>query len=121
MTPQPQPQSPPRSVGHAGAFALGTFAARGRRFAGLVVGDLVRDLTDAADAIGLGVPGPVSVNSLLSSWDESFARLAELAESTAPDGTWVPLAQVRALPPGEPRQTLQSGATYPKHAGGPVI
>jgi 2-keto-4-pentenoate hydratase/2-oxohepta-3-ene-1,7-dioic acid hydratase in catechol pathway len=93
--------------GHFGDFALGAFAAEGRPFAGLVVGERVLDLT-ALDGLGR-----LTVDDLLADWDSAFVRLRSLAASAS--GPWIPLAELRALPPVRPRQVLQSGANYRKH------
>jgi 2-keto-4-pentenoate hydratase/2-oxohepta-3-ene-1,7-dioic acid hydratase in catechol pathway len=102
-----------RFGGHAGQFALGTFEADGRTFAGLVVGDRVLDLTENSGLWGKAGPSAPTVNSLLLDWDASFAHLAELASRTG--GHWLSTADLRALPPVTPSQILQSGANYRKH------
>ncbi len=89
-------------------FALGVFAAAGDGgFAGLVLGERVRDVS----ALG-------SVNELLADWDASFARLVELAatpdERSCPE-LWHDLAALQVRCPVEPRQILQAGANYRKH------
>jgi len=93
----------------AGPFALGTFAAPGppggEPFPGLVAAARVRDLR--ADGL------PPSTRELLADWDNALPRLAELADRD--QGAWLPAAEVRALPPVEPRNLLQSGANYRKH------
>lgn len=94
---------PDRLPSHAGPFALGTFAARGDGFPGLVTGARVRDLSDF-------VP---SVRALVQDWDAWLPRLGDLARSS--DGTWHDLAGLRVLIPFEPGQILQSGANYRKH------
>jgi 2-keto-4-pentenoate hydratase/2-oxohepta-3-ene-1,7-dioic acid hydratase in catechol pathway len=92
----------------AGPFALGTFArpGDGEPFPGLVAGDRVRDLR------GDGLPA-ASVQGLLAHWDTVLPRLAELAD--AGPGPWMPVADVRPLPPVRPGNLLQSGANYRKH------
>jgi 2-keto-4-pentenoate hydratase/2-oxohepta-3-ene-1,7-dioic acid hydratase in catechol pathway len=93
----------------AGPFALGTFTAPGpsggEPFPGLITAARVRDLR--ADGL------PSSTRELLADWDTALPRLAELADRD--HGTWLPAAEVRALPPVEPRNLLQSGANYRKH------
>jgi 2,4-diketo-3-deoxy-L-fuconate hydrolase len=90
----------------AGPFALGTFAAPGGEpFPGLIAAARVRDLR--ADGL------PSSTRELLADWDTALPRLAELADRD--QGAWLPAAEVRALPPVEPRNLLQSGANYRKH------
>ena len=90
----------------AGPFALGTFAAPGGEpFPGLVAAARVRDLR--ADGL------PSSTRELLADWDTALPRLAELADRDR--GAWLPAGEVRALPPVEPRNLLQSGANYRKH------
>ncbi|MDX6744825.1 fumarylacetoacetate hydrolase family protein [Actinocorallia sp. A-T 12471] len=89
----------------AGPFALGTFAdGEGREFAGIVTGDLVRDLT------GAGLPG--TTRGILAEWDDALPRLSALAAS---DGPRLALADLRVLAPVEPRQVFQSGANYRTH------
>ncbi|HTJ71044.1 MAG TPA: fumarylacetoacetate hydrolase family protein [Actinospica sp.] len=92
----------------AAPFALGVFAAGdGPEFAGLVLGERVRDVS----ALG-------SVNGLLADWDASFARLARLAaapDADAEPGLWHELAALDVRCPVEPRQILQAGANYRKH------
>src|SRR5215211_3117074 len=73
----------------AGPFALGTFAAGDREFAGLVAGDRVLDLT------GSGLPP--TTRGLLDRWDQVFPRLEILAAEAGPD--WADLADLRVLAP----------------------
>ena len=93
---------------HRAPFALGLFTAEpGEEFAGLVLGDRVRDVS----ALG-------TVSGLLADWDASFARLAELA--AAPDheaapALWHERAALRTHCPVRPGQILQAGANYRKH------
>jgi 2-keto-4-pentenoate hydratase/2-oxohepta-3-ene-1,7-dioic acid hydratase in catechol pathway len=89
----------------AGPFALGTFAAGDREFAGLVAGDRVLDLT------GSGLPQ--TTRGLLDRWDQVFPRLETLAAEAGTD--WADLADLRVLAPIEPRQIFQSGANYRTH------
>jgi 2,4-diketo-3-deoxy-L-fuconate hydrolase len=89
----------------AGPFALGTFAAADREFAGLVAGDRVLDLT------GSGLPQ--ATRGLLEQWDQVFPRLQALATAGGPG--WTDLAELRVLAPVEPRQIFQSGANYRTH------
>src|SRR4051794_27434580 len=89
----------------AGPFALGTFAAGDREFAGLVAGDRVLDLT------GSGLPQ--TTRGLLEQWDQVFPRLQTLATEGQPG--WTDLAELRVLAPVEPRQIFQSGANYRTH------
>ncbi|HKT05088.1 MAG TPA: fumarylacetoacetate hydrolase family protein [Rugosimonospora sp.] len=94
---------PPTAVppAHVGPFALGTFAAPvGRPFAGLVTGEVVREL-------------PGTVLDLLADWDAALPRLGELA--TRVGGTRWRLDDLRVLPPLAPGQVLQSGANYRQH------
>lgn len=89
---------------HAGAFAIGTFAASGGApFPGLVVGGRVRDISSLA----------ASVRELLDDWSTSMASLRSLAASG--EGTWVDGSTLRILAPLEPGQILQSGANYRQH------
>ncbi len=85
------------------AYGIGTFAAGDRTFPGLVLGEeRVVDLS----------PDFASVRAILERWDESAARLDELAADGRPT---LDLADLRVLPPLEPGQILQSGANYRKH------
>lgn len=94
---------------HAGPFALGTFSGGDIPFAGLVVGDRVRDLSDLSGPAG---GAAVSVGGLLESWDSALPMLADLAKS---QGRWIPVAETTIHAPVRPRQVLQSGANYHKH------
>ena len=97
----------PHSASPAGPFALGTFRAGGREFAGLVVGDRVHPIDDAA---GLHLP---SVRQLLEHWDAVRPELAARAEGRPDNG--FALDAVDVLAPVEPRQIFQSGANYRTH------
>jgi len=94
---------PDRLPSHAGPFALGTFGDGSRVFPGLVVGHLVRDLSDLAP----------SVRAVIEDWDDLFPRLTELSQEVS--STWYDLVGLRILAPIEPGQILQSGANYRKH------
>jgi 2,4-diketo-3-deoxy-L-fuconate hydrolase len=86
-------------------FAIGTFeGADGVPFPGLVVDGAVHDLRPVfADTL-----------SIFRDWDDSLARLHELAE--APPGAAVALGDLRPLPPIHPSgQVLCGGANYYKH------
>jgi 2-keto-4-pentenoate hydratase/2-oxohepta-3-ene-1,7-dioic acid hydratase in catechol pathway len=91
----------------------------GAEFTGLVVGDLVRDIS------GLG-----TMNELLDHWDCAQSRLDELAatvpadtgpsggstsETGASESTWTPLAGLDVRCPVRPGQILQCGANYRRH------
>ncbi len=92
----------------AGPFALGSFATDGgREFAGLVVGDRVRELSDPRL--------PATTRGLLAEWDRALPLLTELAEAGEGDGVWHDLAALKVLAPVEPRQVFQSGANYRTH------
>jgi 2,4-didehydro-3-deoxy-L-rhamnonate hydrolase len=86
-------------------FALGTFAgADGEPFPGLVLDERVHDLR----------PEFADTFSMLQGWDESLARLRELAGS--PPGGGVHIEELRPLPPVHPSgQVLCAGANYRKH------
>src|SRR4051794_26994931 len=88
-------------------FALGTFARDGERFPGLAIGERVHDLRPAL--------GPhATTRSLLEDWEESFARLRELAAGDLGSGT--PVADLRVEVPIEPPgQVLCAGANYRRH------
>jgi 2,4-didehydro-3-deoxy-L-rhamnonate hydrolase len=79
-------------------FPVGNFELGGRRFAGQVSGERVRELPIASTA------------DLLDDWERSAMRIASI--SAAPEHE---LASLRVLPPVQPRQILQAGANYRKH------
>ncbi|MBV9196414.1 MAG: fumarylacetoacetate hydrolase family protein [Solirubrobacterales bacterium] len=88
-------------------FGLGTFAtADGVTFAGLVVHEKVHDLGSVLGA-------QTTTLSLLEQWDAALPKLRELAQAPGDDGT--PLAELRPLPPVQPRQLLCAGANYFQH------
>lgn len=83
----------------------GRSVSYGAEFTGLVVGDLVRDIS------GLG-----TMNELLDRWDWTQSRLEELAATgRASAGTWTPLAGLDVRCPVRPGQILQCGANYRRH------
>ncbi|MEN2738428.1 fumarylacetoacetate hydrolase family protein [Microbacterium sp. X-17] len=90
----------------ADAFGLGTFAASGRTFVGLLRDDLVFDTRP--------VLGPdATIRSLLADWDAAIDALAEaspsLTDGVAPDA-------LEVLPPVQPvGQILCAGANYRVH------
>lgn len=97
----------PQLPAHAGKFALGTFTlGDAAPFAGLVVGERVRDLSDVSGKT-------VTVRSLVEDWDSSFETLSQLVDKAA--GSWLGIGDLTFLPPIEPGQILQSGANYHKH------
>lgn len=98
-----------RNAAHAGRYALGTFQAGGRQFAGLVLGDRVHPIEELA-----GLPHP-SVRELLEHWDSARPDLDDLAERLSEAGTGLELELLEVLAPVEPRQILQSGANYRTH------
>jgi len=89
-------------------FALGTFSRDGERFAGLVIGERVHDLRPAlGDGVTTGV--------LLADWEQSFARLREVAAGSAL-GAGTPVSDLRVEVPIEPPgQVLCAGANYRRH------
>ena len=98
-----------RNAAHAGRYALGTFQARGRHFAGLVLGDLVHPIEELS-----GLPHP-SVRELLEHWDSVRADLDDLAARVATADSGLELELLQVLAPVEPRQIFQSGANYRTH------
>ncbi|WP_375424037.1 fumarylacetoacetate hydrolase family protein [uncultured Friedmanniella sp.] len=101
-----------RNAAHAGPYALGTFAAGGRSFAGLVVGQRVHPLEELS-----GLPHP-SVRELLEHWESTRPALDALADRVADDEPGLELLELellKTLPPVEPRQIFQSGANYRTH------
>ena len=94
------------SADHAGPFALGTFRAGSAEFAGLVVGQAVYPIDDAA---GLHRP---SVRQLLEHWVAVRPELDRIAASGAAPFM---LAELDVLAPVQPRQIFQSGANYRTH------
>ena len=98
-------------------FALGTFAAGGRTFPGLVLeGERVVDLS-AEEIPGASAAPFSSTRQIFDDWDANFQALTrhveELRGTSDPAGHG--LASLRVLPPVEPVQILQSGANYHKH------
>lgn len=87
-------------------FGIGTFAASGTSFPGLVVDSTVVDLRPAF--------GPdITSGALLADWDASLERLREIA--VAADSA-TPLSDLRPLPPIQPAgQLLCAGANYFRH------
>ncbi len=101
-------RSGPRSIEHAGPWALGRFRRPGgSSFPGLVRHDRVLDLS-CRDEVGR----PASPASLFYDWDAVLPRLEQLAQVT--EG-WVRLAGLEVLSPAEPRQIFQAGANYRSH------
>jgi 2-keto-4-pentenoate hydratase/2-oxohepta-3-ene-1,7-dioic acid hydratase in catechol pathway len=98
-----------RNAAHAGRYALGTFQAGGRHFAGLVLGDRVHPIEELC-----GLPHP-SVRELLEHWDSVRADLDDMAERLSAAGTGLELELLEVLAPVEPRQIFQSGANYRTH------
>ena len=96
-----------RNAAHAGPYALGTFRAGRREFAGLVVGGQVRPIDLVA---GLERP---TVRELIEHW---IAVQPELSALAAVGGDEVyEMDALDVLPPVEPRQIFQSGANYRTH------
>lgn len=87
------------------SFGLGTFAENGRVFPGLVL--------DEQRVIDVSGAGFASMRAILERWDESFERLAAIADAGAEEA--LALESLRVLPPVEPVQILQSGANYRTH------
>jgi 2-keto-4-pentenoate hydratase/2-oxohepta-3-ene-1,7-dioic acid hydratase in catechol pathway len=86
-------------------FAIGTFADAGRAFPGLVLeGERVVDLSPH---------GWACTRDILAGWQAAVGRLEALADEADDEGT--PIGSLRALPPTEPVQVLQSGANYRRH------
>jgi 2,4-didehydro-3-deoxy-L-rhamnonate hydrolase len=106
------------ALGEIGApFALGTFdTGDGRAFPGLVLdgGTRVADLSERDELRAGGAPLG-STRQLFEDWDEAFPALRALAERLAGGGAGHDAADLRSLPPVEPRQILMSGANYYKH------
>ncbi|WP_081438937.1 fumarylacetoacetate hydrolase family protein [Pseudofrankia asymbiotica] len=96
-------------------WALGRFEDEMGQFTGVAVG---------ARVIRLRPDGPVkgepTIRALFDDWAGAHPWLAELARRTAPpDG--VPVADLRVLPPVDPRQILQAGANYRSHVAEIII
>jgi 2-keto-4-pentenoate hydratase/2-oxohepta-3-ene-1,7-dioic acid hydratase in catechol pathway len=96
-----------RNAAHAGPYALGTFRAGRREFAGLVVGDRVRPIDLVA---GLERP---TVRELIEHWIAAQPELSALAAAGGDED--YELDTLEVLPPVEPRQIFQSGANYRTH------
>ena len=95
-------------------WALGYFTGATGSFAGLVVGERVRDLrADAAALDTADLATPDATRILLEHWAARIGTLGGLAASS--DGTWHDLAELEVHAPIRPRQVLQAGANYRKH------
>ncbi len=93
------------------SFALGTFAAEGAPFPGVVVDDRVHDITGI-------LPGAVDTSTILRSWDRNIEVLAEFtADPERLERTpSFPLSELTILPPVAPTgQILAAGANYREH------
>ena len=88
-------------------FGLGTFATgEGVTFAGIVRHEKVHRVGS--------VFGPhITTLALLEDWDAALPTLRKLAGAPPDEGT--PLAELRPLPPVQPRQLLCAGANYFQH------
>lgn len=92
-------------------FFIGTFAANAGPYPGLVVGDVVYDITSV-------VPGVVNTSSLLRDWERNVELLATFAQdATARTATpSLRLSDLQILPPISPAgQLLAAGANYREH------
>ena len=97
------------------SWALGYFSGANGEFAGLVVGDSVRDLR--ADAPSLPVAdlsSRTATRGLLEQWSAVLPVLARLAAEPS-TGTWVAASGLTTHAPIAPQQVLQAGANYRKH------
>jgi 2-keto-4-pentenoate hydratase/2-oxohepta-3-ene-1,7-dioic acid hydratase in catechol pathway len=96
-----------QSGNHAGPYALGTFRAGGREFAGMVRGSRVHELGEVA---GLRSP---TTRDVLEQWAQARTELAGRADRETDEG--MELDSLTILPPVTPRQVFQSGANYRTH------
>lgn len=88
-------------------FGLGTFDAGNGAFPGIVIDDLVHDLSPHLEH-------GATTRSLFEDWDTSFARLSAIASTLTPD-RGITLSQLRALLPVNPAQVFCAGANYYTH------
>ncbi|WP_063130991.1 fumarylacetoacetate hydrolase family protein [Nocardia fusca] len=95
-------------------YGLGTFADGTRTFAGVVAGDRVVEL--APEQLG---PGIVTTADIFDAWDTVRTALPDIAAHAGADGT--PLAQLRILPPVQPRHIYQAGANYRSHVAEIIV
>ena len=90
-------------------FKLGTFAAAGRRFTGMVIGESVHELAAPT----------TELMDLLEDWDRNFDILCGLAETIARDPAGSPshtMSGLRVLPPiPRPSKILNAASNYSGH------
>lgn len=110
-------------------FRLGTFSVAGcEPFPGLVLANQVyaiHALKELCAAPGRALQGTGSVLGLLEFWDGNLPILFDIADRLSNAGadllasrvleSAIPLAQLRAHAPVQPRQIFQAGANYHKH------
>ena len=117
IAPVPEPAGPVRR--HVNGWALGRFqdgpGHGAGHFAGLVTGDRVIRLEP--DKV---VNGPATIRALLDDWGRVRPVLADLAAAAGP-GDGVPLGDLRAGAPVEPRQIFQAGANYREHVAEIIV
>jgi 2,4-didehydro-3-deoxy-L-rhamnonate hydrolase len=95
-------------------WALGYFSHGGEFFAGLVVGDRVRDLRGESSALGVpDLESSTGTRRLLEHWDAVFPILESL--SVEQGGSWHAASALEVHAPLMPGQILQAGANYRTH------
>lgn len=96
-------------------WALGYFSGSSGTFAGLVVGDDIRDLRpDAAALPTSDLSNTTATRTLLENWAVAYPALGSLAADRT-TGTWLSSADLATHAPIAPGQILQAGANYRKH------
>jgi len=99
-------------------FVLGRFAQAGAPFVGLVVGDRVLPLVEAAQRVS-GLPIVSAVDGLLRNWNRNFALLCAVVEGIDAATPMLKLDGLRVLAPlvTAPR-VLNAAANYRDHVAG---
>ncbi|WP_280436075.1 fumarylacetoacetate hydrolase family protein [Nocardia carnea] len=96
------------------SYGLGTFADGTRTFAGVVAGDRVAEIPPGR--LGAGI---ATTTDIFAAWDTARTELPALAAHASTAGT--PLAQLRILPPVQPRHIFQAGANYRTHVAEIIV
>lgn len=101
----------------APTFALGRFAADDRNFVGIVFGDRVATLCQAA-AISPGLKAVSTIDELLEDWEASFDALMRIAGELERAAS-LEIASLKTLGPiKRPPRILNAAANYSDHVAG---